>query len=218
MNARKLIVAGLLLAVATAFALGVMAYQERTRSAQDDRASAQADRLVRMHSPVFGPQGAPVTIVEFFDPACESCRAFYPFVKQLLGQYPQDVRLVIRYAPFHHGSDEVVKLLEAAKRQGQYQTVLEAVLAAQPAWADHARPDVSIAWRAAEQAGLDVKKAMDDVQRPDIQAVLKQDVDDLKALQVTKTPTFFVNGKSLPSFGPDQLAQMVVDEVAKTRK
>jgi protein-disulfide isomerase len=31
-----------------------------------------------MHSPVLGPQGAPVTIVEFFDPACETCHAFYP--------------------------------------------------------------------------------------------------------------------------------------------
>jgi len=61
-----------------------------------------------MHSPVFGPANAPVTIVEFFDPACETCRAFYPIVKDILAQYPSEVRLVIRYAPLHKGSDVVV--------------------------------------------------------------------------------------------------------------
>lgn len=40
-------------------------------------------------------------------------------------RYPNDVRLVIRYAPFHSGSDKVVKLLEAAKRQDKCLPVLE---------------------------------------------------------------------------------------------
>ncbi|MFS8328883.1 thioredoxin domain-containing protein, partial [Vreelandella titanicae] len=33
---------------------------------------------MRSHSPILGREDAPVTIVEFFDPACEACRAFYP--------------------------------------------------------------------------------------------------------------------------------------------
>ena len=49
-------------------------------------------------------------------------------------------------------------------------------------------------------------------------AVLKQDVEDLTALEVKKTPTFFVNGRGLPSFGPDQLASLVAEEVAKNKK
>lgn len=218
MNARKLTVAGLLLAAVAVFLVGMKVYQDRTRTAQDQQASAQADRLVRMHSPVIGPQGAAVTIVEFFDPACETCRAFYPLVKELLARYPADLRLVIRYAPFHEGSAEVIRLLEAAKRQGKYQPVLEAVLAAQPAWAKHDSPDPRIAFQAAAQAGLDVERAMEDVQRPEIEAALQQDVQDLTALQVTRTPTFFVNGRSLPSFGPRQLEELVTEEIAKARK
>lgn len=218
MNARKLTVAGLLLVSVAAFFVGVKIFQDRSRTAQEEQATAQADRLVRMHSPVFGPQGAPVTIVEFFDPACETCRAFYPFVKELLAKYPADVRLVIRYAPFHRGSAEVIMLLQAAKIQGKYQAVLEAVLAEQPAWAGHDRPDPRIAFRAAEHAGLDIKKAMEDVQRPDLEAALQQDVQDLTALQVTKTPTFFVNGRSLASFGPRQLEELVAEEVGRAKK
>ena len=218
MNAKKITVVGLVALVALFFYLGLNAYQKQTQTAQEVQVKAEQTRLVRMHSPVFGPQGAPVTIVEFFDPACETCRAFYPLVKKLMAQYPNDVRLVIRYAPFHQGSDQVVKLLEAAKIQGKYETVFEAVLAAQPAWADHVQPNIETAFKVAEQAGLDLVKARQDIEKPGMQSLLRQDIEDLTALQVTKTPTFFVNGRSLPSFGPDQLTALVTEEVAKAKK
>ncbi|MDP2017345.1 thioredoxin domain-containing protein [Hydrogenophaga sp.] len=218
MSARKITVIGLVAIVALFFYLGMSAYKSRVQTAQDVQVKTEQTRLVRMHSPVFGPQNAPVTIVEFFDPACETCRAFYPIVKNLMAQYPKDVRLVIRYAPFHQGSDRVVKLLESAKSQGKYQTVLEAVLAAQPAWADHGQPNIENAFKVAEQAGLDITKARQDIEKPGMQSLLQQDIEDLTALQVTKTPTFFVNGRSLPSFGPDQLAALVAEEVAKANR
>lgn len=218
MYARKLTVAGLLIAVVAVFFLGMKVYQDRTRADQDERARTQAQRLVRMHSPVLGPRTAPVTIVEFFDPACETCRAFYPFVKDLMKQYPNDVRLVVRYAPFHEGSDKVVKLLEASRLQDKYVAVLERVLAAQPMWASHGAPNIELAYKAAEQAGLNLQKALADAASPAIDAVVKQDVEDLTALQVTKTPTFFVNGRALASFGPGQLAALVEEEVAKAKR
>ena len=198
MNTKKLVVGGILILVVAAFVLGVSLYRKQTQSAQDQTVRAEQTRLVRMHSPVLGPQGAPVTIVEFFDPACETCRAFYPIVKSLMAKYPDDVRLVIRYAPFHQGSDQVVKLLEAAKRQGKYQAVLEAVLQAQPTWADHGRPNPDLTFEIAKTAGLDIERAREDMARPEMQALLAQDVEDLTALQVSRTPTFFVNGRSLP--------------------
>ena len=218
MNAKKFTVIGLLSIVALFFYLGMNAYQSRVQTAQDVQVKAEQTRLVRMHSPLFGPQNAPVTIVEFFAPTCETRRAFYPIVKNLMAQYPDDVRLVIRYAPFHQGSDVVVKLLESSKSQGKYQAVLEAVLAAQPAWADHGQPNIETAFRVAEQAGLDITKARQDIEKPGLRSLLQQDIEDLTALQVTKTPTFFVNGRSLPSFGPDQLAALVAEEVAKAKK
>ena len=218
MNAKKFTVIGLVAIVALFFYLGMNAYQKRVQNEQDVQVKAEQTRLVRMHSPVFGPQNAPVTIVEFFDPACETCRAFYPIVKNLMAQYPNDVRLVIRYAPFHQGSDVVVKLLESAKSQAKYQPVLESLLAAQPAWADHGQPSIETAFKVAEQAGLDLVKARQDMEKPGMQAVLQQDIEDLTALQVTKTPTFFINGRSLPSFGPEQLAALVAEEVAKVKK
>jgi len=218
MTSKKLTVALLALAALGAFLVGACIYQRSVQESQAQKVAQQATRLVRTHSPVLGPQNAPLTIVEFFDPACETCRAFYPIVKNLLKQYPSEVRLVVRYAPFHEGSDQVVKLLEASRQQDKYLPVMEMVLAAQPFWADHAKPNVEIAYKAAEQAGLDLGRALVDAKAPAVEAVLKQDVEDLTALEVTKTPTFFVNGRALPSFGAEQLTTLVQEEVAKVKK
>ena len=218
MNSKKLTVAVLLGIVVALFLVGMNFYQKRVQNSQMENFSKAENRMVRFHSPTLRPGYASVTIVEFFDPACETCRDFYPIVKNLMKQYPNDVRLVLRYAPFHAGSDKVVKLLEASKRQDKYWQTLEAILAAQPSWASHGSPNLDLAYQAAAQTGLDIKKALDDAQATGIEAVLKQDVEDLTALEVKKTPTFFVNGRGLPSFGPDQLAFLVAEEVAKNKK
>lgn len=218
MNTRKLLALAVLLILGLAFYFGMDAYRDRTQAEQDTRVAVEGSRLVRMHTPIIGPQNAPVTIVEFFDPACETCRAFYPIVKQIMAQHPDKVRLALRYAPFHQGSDQVVKLIEAARKQGLYTPVLEALLATQPEWADHAAPNIGIAFEAAARAGLDMERARQDMETPEIQAVLAQDIEDLTALQVSKTPTFFVNGRSLPSFGPEQLTRLVAEEVGKLQR
>ena len=218
MNNKKIAVIALLAVVVAGFIFAMKTYQSNTQAVQEQKATQQSERLVRMHSPVLGPQNAPVTIVEFFDPACETCRAFYPLVKQLMAKYPDDVRLVIRYAPLHQGSDQVIKLLEASKVQNKYWPVLESVLAAQPMWADHGNPNIELAYKAAEQGGLDLQKGLADAAAPTVDAVLRQDMEDMAALDVNKTPTFFVNGRPMPSFGEEQLMKLVAEEVAKVKK
>lgn len=218
MISRKAIVALVLIVSAGAFVAGTYLYQRNAQANHEAVVVSQSENLVRMHSPVLGPREAPVTIVEFFDPACETCRAFYPVVKDLMRQYPSDVRLVIRYAPFHQGSDQVVKLLEAARKQDRFVPVLESLLDTQPSWADHGTPRLELAFKAAAQAGLDMQRAQEDMAAPTMDALIQQDVHDLTALQVSKTPTFFVNGRALPSFGARQLAELVFQEVAKVKK
>lgn len=169
--------------------------------------------LIRPHSPVLGPASAPVTIVEFFDPACEACSAFHPVVKQIMGAFPGKVRVVLRYAAFHKGSDEAVRILETARLQGVFLPVLDALLIAQPAWAMHDGPQLDKAWAAAKRAGLDVERAQKERLMPHIVATLNQDAADVVAIGVRRTPTFFVNGKPLREFGAQQLFDLVKSEV-----
>jgi protein-disulfide isomerase len=169
--------------------------------------------LIRPNSPVMGPAQARVTIVEFFDPACESCRALYPVVKQIMAEHGKSVRLVLRYAPLHNGSEEAVRILETARLQGKFQPVLEALLDSQPVWASHAAPNINRAWEAARKAGLDEERARREMNQPGIDAIIRQDIADMKAVNLRGTPTFYVNGKPLPSFGRQQLQDMVRSEV-----
>jgi protein-disulfide isomerase len=91
--------------------------------------------------------------------------------------------------------------------------VLEALLDAQPVWASHGNPNMAKAWEAARDAGLDEARARNEMNLPEIDAVIKQDITDMKALRVRGTPTFYINGKPLLSFGRKQLEDQVRREV-----
>ena len=200
------------------FLLGTLLYM----SVKTDQSAQLAERnrthLVRMHSPSLGKADAPVVIVEFLDPACETCRAFYPLVKKMMAANPDRIRLVLRYAPFHHGSDQVVAVLEAARKQGKFWPVLEALLAAQADWAPHHTAQVALVWKHLEGLGLNVGQMRVDMVAPEVARVIAQDLDDARILKVTKTPEFFVNGKPLPTFGYEPLKALVDEALTSTKR
>ncbi len=172
---------------------------------------------VREHSPVIGPVNARVTIVEFFDPACEACRAFYPIVHEIMRRHPRDVRLVLRYTPLHGPpSEEAVRIIETARLQNKFEPVLGAIFQYQPQWAAHEGARTELAWDAAAGAGLDVNAARAAMNSRRINAAISQDVADATSLNVRGTPTFFVNERPLTNFGPQQLYDMVLAELAAT--
>ena len=216
---RQLIIIGTMIAAIALFAVGALF----VASSPSDPSHAptqlmEQNELIRSHSPVIGPANAPVTIVEFFDPSCEACRAFHPILKQILTKFSNDVRLVLRYAPFHEGSDEAVRILEASRAQDKFEAVLDALFEKQNEWAIHGSPpDLDRAWAIAGEAGLNLEVAKVTAKSAEVDAVLKQDFTDLTALVIQQTPTFFVNGKALPVFGPDQLLALVQTEVDRAR-
>ncbi|WP_315982468.1 thioredoxin domain-containing protein [Aliamphritea spongicola] len=187
MSRSKIVILVSVLALLVFVVAGYVWQQNQINSAQS---VADTASLERPYSPSFGPANAKVTIVEFFDPACEACRAFYPFVKRIMAEYPQDVRLVLRYTTFHEGSDEVVRILEAARKQDLFKPVLEEILKRQPEWAIHGSPDISKAWAAAEFAGLDIAQAEKDANAITVTSLLKQEAADVRTMKVEKRQHF----------------------------
>ncbi|ALP53320.1 hypothetical protein Tel_09220 [Candidatus Tenderia electrophaga] len=187
----------------------------KPQSQQDATVSQGGAQLIREHSPRVGPEQAKVTIVEFMDPACGTCRQFHPYVKRMLQRYPDQIRVVLRYAPFHQGSDGMVAILEAARKQNKFGQVLDLMFDTQSQWTQNhiAYPDRF--WPFLDALELDLDRLAQDMKAPEIVHIIQQDLSDARQLGADKTPTFFVNGRALPSFGLQQLTQLVEAEIAK---
>lgn len=178
----------------------------------------QQAALIRPHSTTLGKPDAKVTMVEFFDPACSTCGRYYPIVKRIHEENP-DVRLVLRYAPFHKGSDTVVRLLEAAKLQGKFWPVLELLLAKMDEWKGekNALPNLDKVYAFAASAGLDIAKAKVDMETPEIVQAVQQDQRDVDVLGIGRTPTFIVNNKILDKLTEENLHTLVKESMPKTK-
>ena len=198
-------VAGLLLLV---FAVAGVLFQQSASESLNQSA------LEREGAPIKGPDDAKVTIVEFLDPACGTCRDFYPLVKKLIDQYPGKVRAMVRYAPLHPGSDQVVKMLEAARYQGKFWQALELLLRSQNRWVVNHRSQPTQALAVLGVLDLDLQQFSADMKRPELIQAIQRDVQDGQTLNVRATPEFFVNGRPMPSFGYDQLSRLVEEAVA----
>ena len=198
--------------------VGAALYYNHEKAGQAERLAADNQAgLTRDHAPTLGPSRAKVRIVEFLDPACETCRRFYPFVKDMLITHPDDIHLTLRYAPFHQGSDQVATLLMAAHRQGRHWEAREALLDSQHDWVAHHAVQLDRVWPHLEGLGLDLAALRADMTNPAVTGMIAQDLADAESLKVTKTPEFFVNGKPLPSFGYEQLKQAVDGALAAAK-
>jgi protein-disulfide isomerase len=154
--------------------------QPQSGSAPQPALPADPSALTRFHSPSIGARDAKVHVVEFFDPACEACRAVYPFVKQLMESNP-------------------------ARRQGKYWETLEALLESQPNWAINHTARLGLALKAISGLGLDMQRLEDDMRSPELKRLIEQDLRDAMALKVGGTPEFFINDRPLEARSFDDL-------------
>lgn len=213
----KTAIKALIIGVLAVLAMALWWYFTHQSAGVAEAVALDRTALMRSHSPSLGKADAAVVIVEFFDPACETCSTFYPLVKQLMAKHPDRIRLVMRYAPFHKGSDKVVAVLEAARRQGKFWPTLEALLQSQKDWASNHTAKLDLIWPHLDGLGLNMEQLAIDLTAPDLKQVVAQDLADANTLGVSQTPEYFVNGRPLPSFGFEQLQQLVGEELARAR-
>jgi protein-disulfide isomerase len=201
------------LSLVIVFALAGKYYKGQKTESIKSAAQANADLFNRAYSPSLGSPDAKVVLTEFLDPGCETCRAFHPFVKSALDAFPGKIKLVIRYVPLHHGADYMVKVLEAARLQGKYWETLELMYDTQHTWASHSNPQPQLIWQYLPQVGLNLEQLKKDIDSPEIDRILQQDIADANTLGVNKTPGFFVNGRPLVTFGAEPLKQLILSEL-----
>jgi len=199
--------------LAFAFVVGSNYYKEQQIKKYGFMAAENREVFIRDHSRTLGSDDAKVFLVEFMDPACETCAAFSPFVKKIMDANPGKIKLVLRYAPFHDGADNFVKIAEAAGKQGKYWETLDLMFKTQHIWANHGHWQPEKLWDLLPRAGVDVEQIRKDMHNPEIARIIEQDMADVKALNVQKTPGYFVNGKPLQTFGYRQLHDLIQAEI-----
>lgn len=201
------------LILAFAFVVGSNYYKEQQSAKYGFMAEKNSELFIRDHSQTLGSDDAKVYLVEFMDPACETCALFAPFIKKIMAANPGKIKLVLRYAPFHEGADNFVKILEAANMQGKYWETLAVMFKTQNIWASHHNYQPERLWEVLPRAGVDIEQIRKDMHSPAIAKIIEQDMADVKTLNVQKTPGYFVNGKPLQTFGYKQLYQLIQSEL-----
>ncbi len=138
-------------------------------------------------------------LVEFLDFECESCRAAQPLVEELKKEFGDRITFVNRYFPLpgHRNSGTAALAVEAAAQQGQYEQMYTKMFETQPQWGEKQDSQAPLFRTFAQELGLDLAKY--DAAVADEKTVdrIRKDVADGRALGVTGTPTFFLDGQQL---------------------
>jgi protein-disulfide isomerase len=199
-NAANRNTAWILVAVAAVVivVLSVMAAKSNTDGVDTQVAQVETDArgaaLASEDSPTTGNPDAKVHIVEFLDPACGTCA---------------------RHVAFHEGSEHAVRVLEASRNQDKYWETLEALLMSQQQWVQQHVVQPDKIEPAIVGVGLDMERLRADMNTVEVMRRMEKDKQDSIRLKVSATPEYFVNGRSLPSFGQQQLADLVREELQK---
>ncbi|WP_024365438.1 DsbA family protein [Arthrobacter sp. TB 26] len=204
----------ILLGVIVAAAVIWYAVFTTTKPAPAPPAPAASAELVREDSHrVTSPVTEKAQLVEFLDFECESCRAAYPLVEELKEEYGDRITFVNRYFPLpgHRNSGTSALAVEAAAQQGQYEQMYAKMFETQPQWGESQDSQAPLFRTFAQELGLDLTKY--DAAVADEKTIdrIRKDVADGRALGVTGTPTFFLNGEKLVLNTEEQFRQKLTD-------
>lgn len=183
-----------------------------------DPLAANMAQIRLADAPVLGNANAPVTIVEYADFECPVCRNLHDVLRGILPNYAGKVRLVFKDFPIdqvHPWARTAAIAGRCAYRQKQedfwklYDLIYDnqELISAEAAWTkmmDYAA-----------QTGLDTEAFKSCMASPDATAAVNASRANGETLEVTSTPTVFVNGRRLVGSDAHLLEQYINYELAK---
>ena len=156
---------------------------------------------------ILGPPSAAVTVVEFGDFECPSCRQAHPAVQFMLQHFGQRVRFVFRHFPLrevHAHAELAAEAAEAAGAQGRFWPYFDLLFNHQN------QLDPSHLGGYAAQLGLDMPRFENELKDGVYRQRVQEQIEIGNRLRVRGTPTFYVNGNFTDvSFGLQQLRDTI---------
>lgn len=162
-------------------------------------------------SPVKGPEGAPVTIVEFADFECPHCGEVAPIIEKVLDAHKNDVRFVYKFYPLpsHPHAEIAARAAAAAINQGKFWEMHHALFANQR---HLEQTDID---SYAKELGIDVSRFHADMQANAASDRIAKDKKLGEDLQIAGTPSIYINGRVYD--GHQELGEWVTQELASVK-
>ncbi|MCA9706955.1 MAG: thioredoxin domain-containing protein, partial [Myxococcales bacterium] len=153
--------------------------------------------------------------VVFSDFQCPFCSRLANTLHEVIRDYPQDVKLVFKQLPLpmHQNAEPAARASLAAHRQGKFWELHDQLFANQGALGDAQLATY------ASGLGLDMERWRKDYQDPAVRQQVADDKAMAATLQVSSTPTFYVNGKLFKGAQqPEQVRAILDQEILEARK
>jgi protein-disulfide isomerase len=170
---------------------------------------------------VDGPATAAVTIVKAFDFACPYCQRVSQTMEDLVKEYNGKVRVVYSNLLIHPVARPAHLAACAAGKQGKYKEFKNVFWdkGFQPYVASQGRDQSTMGEDAiltmVKDVGIDPGKLKSDMNSPECDTRIKNDMKILEAFRVQSTPSFFINGKFLNGAMPKDRFKEIIDEQLK---
>lgn len=183
-----------------------------------DSSKEGIDVPIASHDPTLGEHDAPVTIVEFIDYQCPSCRMSaeetFPVLKE---QYIDqgEVQYVLKDFPLgmHEHAIPAALAARAAGEQDKYWEMHDLLFEGQSDWADQTEEEaVETFISFAEQLDLDIEKFREDMQNETLMDHVAEGRNLGEQLEIRYTPTLFINGKMYEQPIPPTELERVIEE------
>lgn len=191
-------------------------------NAQEDTDKVRMEKIRLEGAPSQGPATAKVTVVEYSDFQCPSCKNAHEQFKadKILKSYPGKVRLVFKNRPFSQSHNWAVDAAVATRCAYRLDPKAFWILAddiflhqssitAVNLW-DH----VSASAGKAKLNAADFKDCFNG--RETLESV-QADAAEAESLGVSQTPTFFVNGRAVVGYPGAQNFRLLIDDFLKQK-
>jgi protein-disulfide isomerase len=183
--------------------------------AENVKLAAAGPKLdLRPDDPVRGNKGAPVTIVLFSDFQCPYCSKVEPTLKQVLATYGDKVRIAWKHQPlpFHPNALPAAEAAEAAREQGKFWEMHDALFENQQALSPETYE------RLAKKIGLNVAAFKASVAGGRNKGRISDDQQLASRVGANGTPTMFVNGEKVEGAVPFEMIKPAIDRALAVAK
>lgn len=188
-----------------------------TRPAAADTSAPQIQPTLMQFvddDPAFGPEDAPITIVEFSDFECPFCKKFHDETfRALIAAYEGQIRFVYRDLPLtgiHPRAQIAAEVGECAHEQDRFWPMHDLLFSQQDVWKQAGNP-IDHFVQYATDLRLDIERFKDCLRTGRTTEEIEADLQAGMSYGIQGTPSFVINGKLLRGAVPFEIFKNVLD-------